>query len=292
MENNSELNNKEEKKEDKPLVHTFAQDLVQVAESGTPGSIKDIIDAEENKEIEELNLSPKSSKNQMYLIFGFLLLALGGLVVYYFTSFLMQKDYPVNQNITEREFLSMDKNKQIEIADLYKTEIYKKVFSESDQFYLNQGEMARFEITENNSIVKLPRLVDLIESSLTLPADTPIGSNFIFGAFKNEKNEQFFILQTKSTNEAFPTLRSWENKMFFDLALFFGIETNQENKYLLTKNFEDGIVENKNARVLLDEFGSTVFMYVFVSDNIVVFTKDGSVVEEIIDRLAQANLRK
>ena len=66
---------------------------------------------------------------------------------------------------------------------------------------------------------------------------------------------------------------------------FFKIKVDASNNYLMTKDFEDGVVQNKNARVLYSKDGLPVLMYVFVDDNSVVLSGSENVVKEIILRL-------
>ena len=109
----------------------------------------------------------------------------------------------------------------------------------------------------------------------------------------NTASLDFFILiKTRSFTDVFPILKSWETKMFFDLHGFFDFEINAETNYLLTKDFEDKIVQNKNARILYDKNGSIVLMYVYLDDNSVVFTRSEQAVKEIISRLASSKIKK
>jgi len=80
--------------------------------------------------------------------------------------------------------------------------------------------------------------------------------------------------------------------MFYDLHGFFGIGITSETNYLLTKNFEDGIVENKNARILYDNEGKIILMYVFADDTSVVITDTQETVHEIMLRLASGQIKK
>ena len=84
----------------------------------------------------------------------------------------------------------------------------------------------------------------------------------------------------------------WEKKMFGDLYDFFGIDINPENTYLLTKDFEDGIIENKNARVLYDNNRNIVFAYVFIDDKTIVISTSPAPVREVILRLTYGEVRK
>jgi hypothetical protein len=80
--------------------------------------------------------------------------------------------------------------------------------------------------------------------------------------------------------------------MFSDMRGFFGISLSADTKYLLTKNFEDGIVVNKNARILYDKDNNIVMMYIFADDNSVIITNSTNAAREVILRLAASQIKK
>lgn len=104
--------------------------------------------------------------------------------------------------------------------------------------------------------------------------------------------DPFILIKTRSFSDVFPIFRAWENKMFTDLHGFFGISITPETNYLLTKDWQDGIIQNKNARILYDADGTIVFMYVFIDENNVLITNTERATEEIIARIAGSKVRK
>ena len=60
--------------------------------------------------------------------------------------------------------------------------------------------------------------------------------------------------------------------MFHDLSLLFGVSLSPETNYLFNKDWEDGVIQNKNARILKDEAGNTVLSYVFITNRNVLIT--------------------
>ena len=96
----------------------------------------------------------------------------------------------------------------------------------------------------------------------------------------------------RSTPDVFPAMKDWEAKIFYDLHGFFGININADTNYLLQKDFEDGIVQNKNARILHDTNGRIVLMYVYLEDGSLLVTNSETAVGEVITRLASARVKK
>ena len=80
--------------------------------------------------------------------------------------------------------------------------------------------------------------------------------------------------------------------MFYDLHGYFGIELNTDTNYLLEKNFEDGIIQNRNARILRDNNGKIVMMYIYAENSSLIITDSETAATEIILRLASAQVQK
>ncbi|KKP86302.1 MAG: hypothetical protein UR90_C0033G0009, partial [Parcubacteria group bacterium GW2011_GWC1_35_8] len=119
-----------------------------------------------------------------------------------------------------------------------------------------------------------------------------VSDNFLLGAVNGETKDFFILLQVRSITDIFDSLRAWENKMFFDLQGFFGVALSPETKYLLTKNLDDGVVENKNARILYDKDGKIVMMYVLANENSVIITNTIKSAQELMRRLASSQIKK
>ena len=100
------------------------------------------------------------------------------------------------------------------------------------------------------------------------------------------------LLKVRSFSDIFPVMLGWENKMLYDLSEFFGININSATNYLFTKDWQDGIVENKNARILKDNNGKIVLMYIFVNDSSVIVTSSEMATKEVILRIASNQIKK
>ncbi|MDO8659322.1 MAG: hypothetical protein Q7K54_01850, partial [Candidatus Parcubacteria bacterium] len=119
-----------------------------------------------------------------------------------------------------------------------------------------------------------------------------IGDNFLTGVVNGATKTFFILMKVNSMSDVFNPLRIWENKMFTDLHGFFSVDISPETKYLLTKEFTDGIVQNKNARILYDTNNNIVMMYIMADDNSVIITNNENTAREVMLRLASAQIKK
>jgi len=164
---------------------------------------------------------------------------------------------------------------------------------------IQNGEVEGIYLSNNKKPIGFREFINIIRGNIPLDKITFLSDNFLLGindttnsiTFKPNKN-LFFILQMRSISDVFSAMKIWENKMFLDLYGFLGILINTDNNYLLTKDFEDGIVQNKNARILKDNDGNIVLMYVFVNDTSILITNSEDTAKEIITRLAYNQIAK
>ncbi|HEY4513612.1 MAG TPA: hypothetical protein VJH06_03830 [Candidatus Paceibacterota bacterium] len=305
------------------VVQTYAEDMAKVIESNKEGLVKKIIHDEEQHEEEKRNLSPQSKKNEFFMLFGLILILTSFTALFFFFS---TRDVP---SIPEQEqsapIIFTDKSALLEVAGLKKGEIEKKVLEEISTTTVKVGGVEAIYLTVNKSLIGLRKFIVSIDGNF-VPGDRNfVDDNFLMGVVNSKiksatpdtpaspalggsqgmtvsflraepvpptSKDFFILLKIRSIADIFNAMRTWENKMFPDLHGFLGIDLSPDTKYLLTKNFEDGIVENKNARILYDKENKMVIMYVFADDNSVIITTTENAVDEIMLRLASSRVKK
>ncbi len=283
MEKDNEIKNK--------IVRTYAEDMAKVIEDDKSGLVKKIIHGEEEHEKEKRNLSPESKKNKFFMLVGLLFIALGFAAL---SFFLTKREVPTVS--IEKQFTPLifnDKSIFLEVKDFKKEEIAQIVLNGVSATKVKNGGVEGIYLTENKKILGLRRFISLIKGNLISGNNSfLINDNFLMGVVNAETKDFFILIKIRSIPDIFDSLRAWENKMFFDLHGFFGVDITSETNYLLTKNFEDGIVQNKNARILYGQDGKIVLMYILADDNSVIITNTENATREIMLRLASSRVQK
>ena len=287
-----------DKKLEHKIVETYAGDMAEVLENDREGLVKKIIHGEEKREEEKKNLSPKSKQNRLFMIVGILFIMLALLIL---SFFFFKTD--INTVKIEEQFTPIIFNDQsafIEVSSLNKEEIAQTILSEINTTKVKEGGIEGIYLTENKKIIGLRRFITLIKSNF-IPGDNPIfiNDNFLLGAVNIKINPPettrlgfFILLKIRGAADIFDALRLWERKMLSDLAPFLSVNISSETNYLFTKDFEDGIVNNKNARVLYDKNKKAVLMYIFADDNSVIITNTENVAREIMLRMASSKKKQ
>lgn len=284
------------------IVETYAGDMAEVIENGREGLIKKIIHEEEGHKLETKNLSPQSKKNRLFMIIGILLIIFSFLTLFFFFFKTDINTVQIEQQFTPLIF--NDKSIFLEIFGLKKDEIAQTVLSEINITKVQNGGVEGIYLTENKQPpagIGLRRFLTLIKSSF-IPGDNLLlaQDNFLMGVVNTltetptppTRQDFFILLKVRSNLDIFDNLRAWEGRMLADLHGFLGINIDSDTKYLFEKDFQNEIIENKNARILYDKIGKIVLMYVFADDNSVIITNSQFAAREIMLRLASAKKKQ
>ncbi len=300
------------------LVETYAGDMSKVIEKNEDGIIKRIIHEQEEQELVKENLSPESKKNKFFMLLGGGLIIVAILVVFFLTVFQNQIS-SVTPNNQINPIIFTDKTSYVEIGGLSKDQVVQTIVNEINSTKIKVSGVEGIYLTENKKTIGLRRFISILKGNFLLTPNNFVSDNFLLGVEKDDANlisasvktatstiatsttillgnnlttnNPFILLQSRSFLDIFPSMKSWESKMFSDLHGLLGITINADNNYLLTRDFEDGFVNNKNARILYDKNGQVVLEYVFMNDASVIITNSDTVVKEIMSRLVSLQIK-
>jgi len=304
MENENKLKNKS--------AQTYTGDMVKAIGIDKSGLVKRIIHEEEEHEALKKNLSPSSKKNRVFMFISIVFIALA-FVVLIFLAFSNKNTYIIPTAPQVSSIIFTDQTDFKEIGGFTNDQIIETISNQINNTAVKIGGIERIYLTENKKIIGFERFITLIKSSLTVNQTSFIDDNFLMGVLNtgikptstegqlipavsgstlSVGKDFFMLLKVRSFTEIFPIMRNWENKMLYDLHGFFGVNMTPETDYLFTKNFEDTIIANKNARILKDKDGQIVLMYIFVDNTTIIITNSEAATGEVILRLASSQIKK
>ena len=265
--------------------------MAKVIKDDHQGLVKKIIQEEKARADEKKNLSPESKKNRIFMQMSATLFILGlGILFFLFWNRGADTVEPVPEFVP---LIFTDQSSFLEVAGLKRGEILQIIFNQTTASTVKPGGLEGIYLAFNKKVVGLRQFVFLLQANF-LPPENPVivSDQFLMGWVNLAGRAEgatgigfFILLKTRSASDIFESLRAWEEKMFQDLHELFGRGAAGENDYLLTKSFEDGLVENKNARQLLNDAGDPVLLYVFADNNSVVIADASATAREVMLRL-------
>lgn len=283
-------------------IETYTKDMLEALKQGKDGAVREIIEEEEKKEIIKKNLFFSSFLNKFFAFAGIILLflSLGGLLYFYF------KKNSLEINSTQKFLPSiyLNENDFIEIYGLNKEKIINVILNKIKTMTFEDA-VEGIYLMEKKEIVDFERFASLVEVYLEKEDFNFINDNFLIGVVKQKnkvssldqkeikgRKDLFFLIEARSFSDAFPIMLHWEKKMFADLSQFFDVDITAENNYLLSLDFKDEIIQNRNARILYDENGNIMLAYVYLDDNSIIITNNKEAVGEVLLRIKSSKIGK
>ncbi|MFM7088800.1 MAG: hypothetical protein ACKOW9_04720 [Candidatus Paceibacterota bacterium] len=271
------------------VVHTFSDDMVGALGENQSGSLRSLIEAEEAREKEREALSPNTPENKMFIIISTLLLifSFAGLVYVVW----QRGDEVTTRESQVRSLIFVDRTQFLPIDNQNTEKSISTLRSAMALSTVKQGGIEAYYLTRAKKVLGLDTFAAITLGSA--PKDIlDLTDNFLIGSARLSKNEPFILLRVRSFQDVFPEMILWEDKLFYDVHDLFGMPLGKENNYLLNKKFEDGFVQNKNARILYRDNGIPALMYIYADDTSVIITSSEQAASEVMRRLSTGNIRK
>ena len=273
------------------IVETYSADMTRAISGGEGIYIKKIIEEQEKAEIEKANLSPESKRNKAFLIIGVILLGIAICLLGFYAIYKREAS-SVDVVPPFTPLIYLDNIEFMGVDDLNRDQITQTIYNESVMTGVKSGGIEGVYLTVGKKIIGFKQFLNLVAPEVDTKKMTFVNDNFLTGILNGEKRDVFLLIKTRSFVDIFDQMISWENTMFNDFHTIFNVDLNMNTKYLLTKDFEDGIVQNRNARILRDANGNIVLMYVYIDDTSVLITNSEQVAHEMQLRLSAGTIRK
>ncbi len=262
-------------------IETFTGDMVKAIESDRAGLVKKIIHENEEHEEEKKNLSPESKKNKLFVVISGVLVV-SAVAVLSFVLFLKLSGNTPAPIPPSYSFIFLDRTVFRPIDGLSRDKITEVIRDETENSAVKEGGIEGIYLTENKKTISLRRFLSLLREEELEPGDfPPIDDNFLAGVLNEGGKVPFFLLKVNSFVDIFPVMRGWEDDMPEDFRGIFGGEFAGGEGLV----WQDGVVENKNARILKGKDESVLMMYVFVSDSYVLITDARAATAEVVRRV-------
>lgn len=288
----------EEQKPKTKHVETYAEDMAEAISGGEEGLIKKIIQEQEEQEEEKKKLSPERRRNRFFMIMGSVLVALAFIILAVLAVLYRDAEHV----FVPKQFAPViftDQTDFLDVSGMNKDQIYALIRGRATSLNISPGQIAGLYLAEDKEVTGFKRFLALSGSNFPGDKTSLVSENFLIGVLGRmdtpdilSGDSVFLILKVRSFLDIFENLRAWEDKMFFDLAGLFGNGVSSETENLLTRDFEDGFIENKNARILYDDVGNIALMYIFADDTSVIITASVDAAKEALERLSAGDIRK
>ena len=242
---------------------------------------------------------------------AFVLLLLGGGAIMY--VYLHAQALPVQQAQTA-PFITVDAITPVPLDLADAGHWMPTLVSAKKQVALSVGLIAQLEPVVATTSGEVP--LDAQTFVATLAPDVPrellrtLGPQYLLGVHSFANNIPFLLLSTDSYQSAYAGMLAWEGTLQSDLLPLFApqqvVHSNPVQTTVSTttasstvaqtapaqfasSNFVDKIIENHDARALVNQYGDVQIVWLFLDRSTLLITTDPNTVKEIISRIKAAS---
>jgi len=206
-----------------------------------------------------------------------------------------------NRGVVEPEttiptFFPVNTQHEVRAGGLSQQGLMQALVSAHNEAELATGDIAHIYLTRDllgkATLFSTFDLFDVLHLQTPDPLIRTLNEQFMLGVYRTETREPFLVLETSFFENAFPGMIAWEPFMNADLAPLFGQKLEEEPLAIVSPTmpspFVDLVINNKDARVLYDEFGNIVLLYAFVDRNTIIITTTEEAFLEIFKRMSSS----
>ena len=268
----------------KPL-HTLSSDLASALHEKKGSVIKLALAEEQKKKMIAEGQQSGNKQNIFFMIMGGVLIVFGiGLV-----TFLLIKKSRISsvvQPTTFPNFIFTDGSIALPLIAPDAQTTLKDIatsFSTIKSSEMIDGIYPTTGIADNAKLVSLSAFIQKVGIQMPASVATYFSPIFMLGTNRHaDIIEPFMILKTTSYDDASTAMATWEPTMYDSLNKVFSPTTDAT---LIGRDFADGIIYNKDARILRADDGTIVFYYSFLDKNTVLIATHTETVPVVMERL-------
>lgn len=226
-------------------------------------------------------------------------------------------------------FITVDDTKTVTLQpNEQRPEIMSALVAAQKDVLLSLGLMARIQIAKAGPLndgtlqeVSAPEFLQELAPSVPAQLVRTLEPQMLLGIHSYDENDAFMILKADSYETAYSGMLAWEENLYNDLMPLFkrtppvhirpaqisiadpiGTSTASSSPAATSTppatatpqffqgNFIDQIVENHDARVMLNQDGDILLLWTFLDRSTIVITTNEATLREIISRLSQASI--
>ncbi len=251
-----------------------------------------------------------------------LLAAAGGIGAYIFVR---SQPVPLAQQ-SPAPFILVDDTQTVALSpgDL-RPDIMKALVAAKNKVSLSLGLVARIQLAKPTALndgtlleVGAPEFLQALAPSVPPTLVRTLEPQMLLGVHSFDENQAFMILKADSYETAYSGMLAWETSMRGDLLPLFtrtpavrplqavapvvpvGTSTASSTPnpapaevqpaQFFVGNFIDQIVENHDARVILNQQGDILLLWTFLDRSTIVITTNDATLREVISRLSQSSI--
>lgn len=297
-----ELKKRAQEKIPRIAIRTFKSDLANIIKKNKI-SVDKVFLTEQKKggysslfSLGEKGISPKTKKNLFFIFFS-LFLVLAGIFSVFWVYYNKPVPWVKVDEVEVKAYVYSEYQREIFIDSESVIKLTNTIKTELKNSTLPLGSILHFYLTKENKnqkniigkrVLQTKELLSLLNSRVSENFLRYLENDFMYGFYSSMDIYPFLIFKIKSFDHSFPEMLAWEKNLVEDLRPLF-VEENPAIPTTELRNsvfsFKDIVLNNLEARAVLDQEGKIVFVYSFVDEKTLVIATNKNILNEIVNRL-------
>lgn len=280
------------------VLRTYTSDMADVIREDEMSVIKIALAEKEKREQADIYKKAEGTNlSKTLLIIGGIIFIISAIVGSYFISENKKKDMtpPVPTNIDT--FISYESSGKIDTTNMrFPSELTDAIVKEQSTPNIIKTLFIVKNANGLEEILSTKNFLSFLEINTPDTLVRSLSDKYILGKYSkiepstNKNNiSTFLVFQTTNYAQSYASMLEWEKILLKDLSPLFGIDINSSNESLLEKQWDDIIINNKDARVLYEENGKLLLSYLFVDKNHFIITNSMDALKEVTTRIVTKN---
>ncbi len=272
-------------------IRTYSSDMAEAIRSKGGSVVRIAIAEEEKRRRAYEDNSIRSKKNVALLVTGFVIIAASiGVAWYGYESKKAAQTVAPVAHVAPPSLVTSEDWTTIDVTGLQVTDVLAKVQALRALPGMEDGTVKNVILTRKTAAgsVGLSASEFLSFIAPKAPSDLvrALKSDWMLGVYQHGAGNLFMVVHGTAHDFLLAGMLSWENKgLLTDMAPLFGIDLSGYSKDELSKlSFQDTLIENRDARAVLDADGKPIMYYSFIDQNTIVFATDPKTLPEVVRR--------
>lgn len=288
----------------KSIVRTYKGDIESAIAASHLSSINiALAETEKKRQQAETGDTPPSpttpseySKSRVIIFISAILLLVGIIGIVTVILLNSQNSTPVIQVQSLPALITTEIKDEVNISLVTNGAVIKTLADKLNNSQMTVNNLANIYLTAGTSTNK--RLLTAVEFASLMNFNMPpiiqrvLLPDFMVGVFSFEKNLPFIIFKTTSFENTYAGMLAWESDLEKNMSVLFHLPGYENAGSILNelapktqKKFFDGVIVNKDVRILKGTDNETLLLYGIIDKETVIITVSDTAFKEIINRL-------
>lgn len=273
-------------------IRTFSSDLAEaVREHG--GSVVRVAIEEEEKHKQEVEDMSIRSRSNMVFVVGGIAVVIGAIIFFFFIYSQKQTATvapTVSQPTTPTSLITSENADVISITGIQTQDLITQIQQDVTNPKIQSGQVDNIILSKDGTVnpnTRLPASAFLSMIGTHAPTSflRSLLPDYMIGSVFSDHGSLFLVIHGTAHDYLLSGMLSWEPYLFNDMKTLFTLDQSSFTAAQLESlPFQDTLIENREARAVLDANQKPLFYYTFLDTNTVLFAKDTTILTEVVSR--------